>query len=70
MTEQKGTTLVQTIYSQELNEEVTLLIYLPSAYSPLHKYSLLIAQDGKDYFMLGKVTRAVEDLLAISKKKD
>ncbi|HZG61426.1 MAG TPA: esterase family protein [Anoxybacillus sp.] len=67
MTEQKGTTLVQTIYSQELNEEVTLLIYLPSTYSPLHKYSLLIAQDGKDYFMLGKVARAVEDLLANKK---
>jgi enterochelin esterase-like enzyme len=67
MAEQRGTTLQQTIYSQELNEEITLLIYLPSTYSPLHKYSLLITQDGKDYFMLGKITRTVEKLLADKK---
>jgi len=67
MTVQLGTTLEHTIYSEELKEEVKLLIYLPSTYSPLHKYSLLIAQDGRDYFMLGKVARAIEDLLANKK---
>jgi enterochelin esterase-like enzyme len=64
---QKGTTLEQTIYSHELKEEVTLLIYLPSAFSTLYKYSLLIAQDGKDYFMFGKVGRVVEELVADKK---
>ncbi len=64
---QKGTTFEQTIHSRELNEEVNVLVYLPSTFSPLHKYSLLIAQDGKDYFMFGKITRVIEDLMA--KKK-
>ncbi|MCZ0756115.1 alpha/beta hydrolase [Anoxybacillus sp. J5B_2022] len=60
---QKGIVTEQTIYSHELEEEVTLLIYLPSMFSLLYKYSLLIAQDGKDYFMFGKVGRVVEQLM-------
>ncbi|MBB5326099.1 enterochelin esterase-like enzyme [Anoxybacillus tepidamans] len=60
---QKGIITEQTIYSRELDEDVTLLIYLPSTFSPLYKYSLLIAQDGKDYFMFGKVGRVVEQLI-------
>ncbi|WP_027408877.1 alpha/beta hydrolase [Anoxybacteroides tepidamans] len=63
MTIQKGIVNEQTIYSHELQEEVTLLIYVPSTFSPLYKYSLLIAQDGKDYFMFGKVGRVVESLM-------
>ncbi|MCY8230568.1 alpha/beta hydrolase [Priestia endophytica] len=51
-----------TFYSEELQEEMTLLLYLPKTYSPLYKYSLLIAQDGKDYFMFGKLSRALDEL--------
>jgi enterochelin esterase-like enzyme len=40
-----------------------LLIYLPENFSPLYKYSLLIAQDGQDYFRLGRVGRQVEALM-------
>ena len=39
-----------TIYSKALDEEMQLLIHLPHNYSPLYKYSVLIASDGKDYF--------------------
>ncbi|OQM46660.1 esterase family protein [Anoxybacillus sp. PDR2] len=60
---QKGVVNEQTIYSRELDEEVKLLIYVPSTFSPLYKYSLLIAQDGKDYFMFGKVGRVIEKLM-------
>ena len=38
------------LQSKELGEEVLMLVYLPANYSPLYKYSLLIAQDGRDYF--------------------
>ncbi|ARA97442.1 MULTISPECIES: alpha/beta hydrolase [Geobacillus] len=51
------------LYSGELQEKIELLVYLPSNFSPLHKYSLLIAQDGKDYFMYGKVKRVIETLM-------
>jgi enterochelin esterase-like enzyme len=53
----------QTFYSTALEEELTMLIYLPENFSPLYKYSLLIAQDGQDYFRLGRVGRQVEALL-------
>lgn len=48
-------------YSHELQEELTLLIYLPASYSPLYKYHLLIAQDGQDYFQLGRIGRWVDE---------
>jgi enterochelin esterase-like enzyme len=63
MATQKGTMQDYTIYSNALEEEVTLLAYLPSTFSPLHKYSLLIAQDGKDYFMYGKIKSVIEQLM-------
>ncbi|RWR05534.1 esterase family protein [Siminovitchia fortis] len=50
--------------SKELDEKLELLIYLPAAYSPLYKYSLLIVQDGKDYFQMGRLTRFADELLA------
>lgn len=52
-----------TLHSHELGEEVTLLVYLPATFSPLYKYSLLIAQDGRDYFQLGRVGRIADELL-------
>ncbi|NQD68400.1 esterase family protein [Bacillus haikouensis] len=51
------------LYSKELNEELKMLVYLPAAFSPLYKYSLLIAQDGKDYFQLGRIPRLADELI-------
>lgn len=59
----KGTIKEHTIKSNELGEEILLLIYLPANYSPLYKYSLLIAQDGRDYFQLGKIGRLADEYL-------
>lgn len=50
------------LYSKELEEDITLLIYLPSNFSTLYKYHVLIAQDGKDYFQLGRIGRVVDEL--------
>jgi len=59
----KGTIKEHTIKSNELGEEILLLIYLPANFSPLYKYSLLIAQDGRDYFQLGKIGRLADEYL-------
>jgi enterochelin esterase-like enzyme len=59
----KGTIKEHTIKSNELGEEILLLIYLPANFSPLYKYSLLIAQDGRDYFQLGKINRLADEYL-------
>lgn len=50
-------------YSKALDEEMQLLIHLPSQYSPLYKYSVLIASDGKDYFQYGRIGRVVDELV-------
>ncbi|MBY6086578.1 alpha/beta hydrolase [Priestia flexa] len=52
-----------SFYSESLQEDVTLLVYLPSNYSTLYKYSLLIAQDGKDYIMYGRAPRLIDELM-------
>ena len=49
-----------TIYSKALGEEMQLLIHLPHNYSPLYKYAVLIASDGKDYFQYGRIGRVVD----------
>jgi enterochelin esterase-like enzyme len=59
----KGTIKEHSIKSNELGEEITLLIYLPANFSPLYKYSLLIAQDGTDYFQLGRIGRLADEYL-------
>lgn len=53
-----------TIQSKELGEELTILIYLPATFSPLYKYTVLIAQDGRDYFQLGRIGRIADELLS------
>ncbi|WP_299093930.1 esterase family protein [uncultured Metabacillus sp.] len=63
MSNQTGIIKEHLFYSEALQEELTLLIYLPVNFSPLYKYSLLIAQDGQDYFRLGRVGRQVEALM-------
>jgi enterochelin esterase-like enzyme len=64
MNSSRGTIDEHTIYSLSLNEEMTLLVYLPASFSPLYKYTVLIAQDGKDYFQFGRIGRAADELLA------
>lgn len=64
MTQPKSSIKEFTFRSDALGEELELLVYLPANYSPLYKYSLVIAQDGKDYFQMGRIGRAADELLA------
>ncbi|MFS0782831.1 alpha/beta hydrolase [Bacillus sp. 1P06AnD] len=50
-------------YSDSLQEEIELLIYLPANYSPLYKYTICIVNDGKDYFQMGRLGRVADQLL-------
>ncbi|MGJ7910372.1 alpha/beta hydrolase [Neobacillus sp. LXY-1] len=59
----KGSMKEISFFSMELQEELQLLIYLPANFSPLYKYSLLIAQDGRDYFQLGRIGRIADEHL-------
>lgn len=59
----KGKIQEMTISSKELGEDMDLLVYLPADYSPFCQYSLLIAQDGKDYFRFGRIARVVDEYL-------
>lgn len=63
MTSQKSTITDIAFESKELGETVNILVYLPANFSPLYKYNLLIAQDGKDYFQLGRIARVADELL-------
>ncbi|MFC0237813.1 alpha/beta hydrolase [Fictibacillus phosphorivorans] len=59
----KGSITDDKIYSNYLDEEIDLLIYLPSKFTPLVKYPILIAQDGRDYFQLGKLAKTADLLM-------
>lgn len=59
----KGTIKELTIHSGELGEDIQIVVYLPANFSPLYKYSLLIAQDGQDYFRLGRIARLADEFL-------
>ncbi|MEI5906565.1 esterase family protein [Bacillus spongiae] len=63
MATSRGMIEEQTIFSSYLQEDISLLIYLPENFSPLYKYSLLIVQDGKDYIQLGRLPRLADQLL-------
>jgi len=63
MAVQRGTITEENFYSKELDEEITFLLYKPANFSPLFKYSLIIVQDGKDYFQMGRLPRLVDSLL-------
>lgn len=60
----QGTITDIEFYSEALQEELELLIYIPSNYSPFCQYSVLIASDGKDYFQLGHISRIADEYLA------
>jgi enterochelin esterase-like enzyme len=62
MTINKGTVREMTIHSKIIKEELELIVYLPATFSPLYKYNVLIAQDGRDYFNLGRVARVADKL--------
>lgn len=62
MRQNKGTIMNDSIYSASLNERIDLITYLPPAYSALYKYNILIAQDGQDYFNLGRIARVANKL--------
>ncbi|PLT28492.1 alpha/beta hydrolase [Peribacillus deserti] len=59
----QGTIKDYRLYSSSLEEEMELLIYFPDSFSPLYKYTVVIAQDGRDYFQLGRIGRAADELL-------
>ena len=59
----RGTVQDITLFSDALQEDMQLLIYIPANYSPLYKYTVLIASDGKDYFQLGRIPRVADELL-------
>lgn len=60
----------RTFFSHSLAEEMTLIVYYPPGYSTLYKYQLLIAQDGRDYFNLGRIHRAADALSHEGKIQD
>jgi enterochelin esterase-like enzyme len=49
------------IWSEFLQEEITLMVYVPPAYSPLYTYPVLYASDGQDYFHLGRIARIADE---------
>lgn len=59
----KGTVKDISFFSEYLQEEMQLLIYIPANYTPLDKYNILIASDGKDYFQLGGIPRLADELI-------
>ncbi|MCU9612411.1 alpha/beta hydrolase-fold protein [Caldibacillus lycopersici] len=60
---EKGKTTDLSFYSNELQEQVQILVYTPPQFTPLNKYAYCIAQDGKDYFQLGRIARTIDELL-------
>lgn len=59
----RGTIKDVPFFSEALNEEINLLIYIPANYSPLYQYHICIASDGKDYFQLGGLPRLADELI-------
>lgn len=57
-----GTTEEVKLYSKALDEEVELIVYTPAGATPLFKHSVLIVQDGQDYFNLGRLPKTLEQL--------
>lgn len=60
----------EILYSEYLQEEVPLLIYMPDTYMPMQTYQLLIASDGRDYFQYGKLGAVVQELMDESEIED
>lgn len=52
-----------TLYSEALGEDMQILIHLPHNYTPLYKYAVLIASDGKDYIQYGRAGRVIDEFI-------
>lgn len=63
LNERRGTIVDDSIYSEKLAQEFPLMVYLPYNYSPLYTYPTLYLQDGEEYFTLGKIARALDQLI-------
>lgn len=59
----KGSIKDYSFYSQALDEELNLLVYIPANYTPLNEYNILLASDGKDYFQLGGISKVADELI-------
>ena len=59
----RGTVKDIVFFSDSLQEEMNLLVYIPANYSPLYQYHVCIASDGRDYFQLGGIARLVDQLI-------
>ncbi len=59
----KGKVKDIAFFSNSLQEEINLLVYIPANYSPLYQYHLCIASDGRDYFQLGGIPRLADQLI-------
>lgn len=60
---EKGSVVQTTLYSEALGENMNLLIYTPSTFTPMMTYPVAIASDGNDYFQLGSIPRLMDELL-------
>lgn len=60
----KGTIEEFKIHSSVLEADIEAMVYLPPHYSPLYTYPLVIAQDGQDYFNLGRIASLSDRLTA------
>ncbi len=60
---ERGTVTDLTVRSGALAETVPLFVYLPPFYSEFKKYPLIIAQDGRDYFQLGRIAKTMDELI-------
>lgn len=56
-----GSITTTTLFSEALQEEMKLLIYLPANYTPMIEYPIAIASDGNDYFQLGSLSRILDE---------
>jgi enterochelin esterase-like enzyme len=61
--ERRGSVIDDSVYSQHLDRDIPLIIYLPYNYSPLYTYPTLYLQDGEDYFTLGKIASTLDRLI-------
>ncbi|MBO1199364.1 esterase family protein [Staphylococcus simiae] len=63
MSEYKNGKINKHVYFSEiLNREVTLSIYLPEQYSHLFKYRVILCFDGLDFLRFGRIQRSLESL--------
>ncbi|MDT3920987.1 alpha/beta hydrolase-fold protein, partial [Staphylococcus aureus] len=51
------------LYSNILNRDVTLSIYLPESYNQLVKYNVILCFDGLDFLRFGRIQRTYESLI-------